>query len=459
MNLSRLKGYIEASNVPGLVRAEIAALLYPRSFRIGTSIVNSILYGVVLTYLMRNWLPTIWTVVALVLCANRAYDWWRYQKNPTLHTNAEWIGRFTMRFLPFGLWWGTSAAVMFLSEDPLLLAIAVLSTDAMAAGAVCSYPAHPPATLVFVIPAMVCFGVAGLIHGHLIGNFIAIVELVLIANYLIIVVEFYRSAVRGMILHDEKSVLADNLAKLADNLAEAHAALQREGAAKSEFLAHMSHELRTPLNAIIGFSDVINSQVFGPIQNEKYEDYLKDIKSSADHLLDIVNEILDLAQIEAGELTLQIAEVSPRYIAQFIVRLLEQQALQKGLTLDIQLMPDLEDKHLTTDEVRLKQVVINLISNAIKFTNTGGTVRMTVGLRDGSVYFEIADSGIGMTEAEIQKALQPFMQVGNPLHRRQGTGLGLPLSRQLVERLGGTFGIVSSPGLGTTVTIMLPLQA
>jgi signal transduction histidine kinase len=452
MKLSQLNGYISASNVPSMVRAEITALLYPRSFRIGTSIFNSILYGVVLTYLMRNWLPAIWTVVALAICANRTYDWWLYQNNPTRFTNAQWIWRFTLRFLPFGLWWGASAVVMFLSNDPLLLAITVLSTDAMSAGAVCSYPAHPPASLVFVIPAMVFFGVAGLIHGHMIGNFIAIVELVLIANYLIICAEFYRSAVRGMILHDEKSLLADNLA-------EAHAALQREGSAKSEFLAHMSHELRTPLNAIIGFSDVINAETFGPIENARYRDYLKDIKSSADHLLHIVNEILDLARIEAGELTLDPAEVDPRYIAQFAMRLVEQQAVARQLAADVKLAPELLDKSLRTDEVRLKQVLINLMSNAIKFTEAGGSIRLDVGVRGPDVYFAVDDTGIGMNEDEIAKALQPFIQVGNPMHRRQGTGLGLPLSRQLIQRLGGTFQIVSSPGVGTTVTITLPYQA
>jgi signal transduction histidine kinase len=321
----------------------------------------------------------------------------------------------------------------------------------MAAGAVCSYPAHPPASLVFVIPAMVMFGIAALIHGQLIGNFIAIVELVLILNYLVIIAEFYRSSVRGMILHDEKSMLADNLA-------EAHAALQREGAAKSEFLAHMSHELRTPLNAIIGFSDVINSKVYGPMGNAKYEEYLQDIKSSADHLLDIVNEILDLARIEAGELTLDIAEVSPRYIADFTERLVEQQALQKGLKLDITVEPGLAHRQLMTDEVRLKQVVINLMSNAIKFTDRGGTVGLTVGARDGSACFAISDTGPGMTKEQVAKALQPFGQVGTPVQRRQGTGLGLPLSRQLVARLGGTFDIASKPGVGTTVTIALPLR-
>jgi signal transduction histidine kinase len=255
-----------------------------------------------------------------------------------------------------------------------------------------------------------------------------------------------------MILHDEKSVLADNLA-------EAHIALQREGVAKSEFLAHMSHELRTPLNAIIGFSDVINSETYGRIENERYRDYLKDIKSSADHLLHIVNEILDLARIEAGELTLDPTEVDPRYIAQFTSRLVEQQAHDRRLALDVRLKPEIVGKALITDEVRLKQVIINLVSNAIKFTEPGGSVTLTVGVREPDVFFEVADTGVGMSEEEIKKALQPFMQVGNPMHRREGTGLGLPLSRQLIQRLGGTFEIASNPGLGTTVTIALPWAA
>jgi signal transduction histidine kinase len=221
----------------------------------------------------------------------------------------------------------------------------------------------------------------------------------------------------------------------------------------------MSHELRTPLNAIIGFSDVINAGIFGPMENDKYRDYMKDIKSSADHLLHIVNEVLDLARIEAGELTLDPAEVDPRYIVQFTTRLVEQQAFAKELALDARVMPEVAGKYLLTDEVRLKQVIINLVSNAIKFTEPGGSIRLTVGVRGADIFFEVADTGVGMKPEEITKALQPFMQVGNPMHRREGTGLGLPLSRQLIQRLGGTFEITSSPGVGTTVTIALPFKA
>src|SRR6201991_4463777 len=129
MKLSNLRGYFKAAQSPAMVQAEIAALLYPRSFRIGTSIFNSILYGIMLTYLMRNWLPAIWTAGALAICANRTYDWWQFRNKPTLHTNAEGIGRFPVRFLPFGIWWGVSAGSMFRAVDPVVPAVPVLWTD------------------------------------------------------------------------------------------------------------------------------------------------------------------------------------------------------------------------------------------------------------------------------------------------------------------------------------------
>ena len=327
----RLKPYLEAAGTPEAVRDEIVASLYPSSFRIGTSILTSTVNGAVLAAVMRSWIPLGWMAVSLAICAFRSYDWWRYQKAPGARTSAEWAYRFVMRNLPFGLWWGASSALLFLTDDPLVMAIAVLATDAQGAGAVCSYPAHPPAALVFILPAMLMFALAGIIHGGAIGYSIAFVELVLLANYFIIIREFFRTAIRGMVLTHEKSALADNLV-------EAHAALKREGAAKSEFLAHMSHELRTPLNAIIGFADIIGAGIFGPLNNERYEDYLKDIKSSASHLLSIVNEILDMARIEAGKLAIEMAEIDPSYIVRFATKLIEQRAQAKQLNVEVVLL-------------------------------------------------------------------------------------------------------------------------
>jgi signal transduction histidine kinase len=447
----RLKAFISASNVPDAVRREIVASLYPRSFRIGTSILTSIVNGAVLAVVTRSWMPLAWMAVALVICGVRTLDWWQYQHTPEAHSTEQWASRFTIGFLPFGLWWGTTALLLFMTNDPLAMAIAVLSTDAQGAGAVCSYPAHPPAALVFVIPAMVAFAIAGAIHGGAIGYSITFVEIVLIVNYAVIIREFYRSTIRGMILRDEKL-------ELAENLLEAHAALKREGIAKSEFLAHMSHELRTPLNAIIGFAEVMTTGLFGPIGHPKYEEYLKDIRSSASHLLNIINEVLDVARIEAGELTLHIGDVDATYIVKFAERLIEQRAQEKNLTIEIELDPQLLQITFRTDEVRLKQVIINLLSNAIKFTGQNGNIRLEAGIRDTDVFFEIADNGVGMSAEDLKRSLLPFMQVGNTKLTQEGTGLGLPLSRQLIERLGGKFHIVSELGAGTTVTITLPIN-
>lgn len=447
---NRLKAFIDASNVPDAVRTEVVASLYPLSFRIGTSILTSIVNGVVLAAAMKSWVPLAWTAVSLVICGFRTLDWYKYRRTPQAHSSRVWAYRFTIRFLPFGLWWGVTALLLFMTDDPLVMAIAVLSTDAQGAGAVCSYPAHPPAALVFVIPAMLAFAIAGAIHGGAIGYSITFVEVVLIVNYAIIIREFYRTTLRGLILGHEKS-------ELAENLAEAHAALKREGAAKSEFLAHMSHELRTLLNAIIGFTEVMTAGLFGPVNNKKYEDYLTDIRSSANHLLNIINEVLDVARIEAGELAVNIADVDPVYITQFATRLIEQRAQVKNLHLEVELDPDLHQVRLQTDEVRLKQVIINLLSNAIKFTPQNGTIRLAAGIRGSDIFFEVSDNGIGMSDEELQRSLMPFIQVGRSNVAHEGTGLGLPLSRQLMERLGGQFYIVSKPGDGTVVTITLPI--
>jgi signal transduction histidine kinase len=450
--LSRLRTVFTAADVPDSVRAEIAASLYPKSFRVGTSLMTSVVNGFVLGSVMGSWrLPLVWTIVALLICSVRTRDWVEYQRRPGRYALLVWMRRFTFEFLPFGVWWGTTALLMFVVDDPLVIAIAALSANAQAAGAVCSYPAYPPAALAFIVPAMLIFFVAGLIHGGPLGYSIAFVEIVLFLNYLVIIREFYHSALRGLITGYEKAILADNLA-------EAHAALQREGRAKSEFLAHMSHELRTPLNAIIGFSDVINSEAFGAIGNPKYQEYMLDIQQSASHLLNIVNEVLDVARIEAGELDVQIVDVDLDYIVQFAARLVRQRAASKQLTFDVDLRADVPaDRVLRTDEVRLKQALINLLSNAIKFTEPGGAVRLTAGVAGDDAFFEVRDTGVGMSPEDLERALQPFIQVGSPLVAREGTGLGLPLSRQLVEKLGGRFTIQSTEDVGTVVTIALPL--
>jgi PAS domain S-box-containing protein len=225
---------------------------------------------------------------------------------------------------------------------------------------------------------------------------------------------------------------------------------------KSQFLANMSHELRTPLNAIIGFSEIMADKLFGPLGDPRYAEYALDIRESGRHLLMLINDILDLSKIEAGQANLREEQVSLAEIVDVCVRLVGDRAQRGGLTLEIDEFDDFAP--LWADRLKLKQILLNLLSNAIKFTPTGGTVGLTAWhTPDGGVAVRISDTGIGMRANDIPAALQPFRQVESTLSRKhEGTGLGLPLTKAIVEMHGGTLAITSVPGKGTSVVFTLP---
>ncbi len=229
-------------------------------------------------------------------------------------------------------------------------------------------------------------------------------------------------------------------------------------AAKSHFLASMSHELRTPLNAVIGFSEVMREQTFGPLGNRRYQEYVGDIHGSANHLLSLINDLLDLSKIEANKYQLQDEELDLAELLDSAVRLVTPLAERKGLTVRLELPDSLPA--VRADERALRQILLNLLSNACKFTDTGGEVRLAAEREaDGRIALKVEDTGIGMSRAEIRQALEPFVQVDSRTRRTdQGTGLGLPLAKSLVELHGGTFVMTSQVGQGTRVAIRLPLE-
>ena len=232
---------------------------------------------------------------------------------------------------------------------------------------------------------------------------------------------------------------------------------ERADRTKSSFLANMSHELRTPLNAVIGFSQIIEQGMFGP-QPARYREYATLIRRSGEHLLTIINDILDIAKLQSGktELRLEAAVLAP--VIDEAVRLVAPRAETARLKLVQDIAPDLPA--VRVDLTRIRQVLLNLLSNAIKFTPAGGTVTVTAKAWEGAVEIAVHDTGIGMAEADIPKALEPFGQISNAMTRaHEGTGLGLPLSKSLVELHGGQFSIASTPGRGTTVTVTLPAMA
>ena len=239
-------------------------------------------------------------------------------------------------------------------------------------------------------------------------------------------------------------------------LREAKEVAELANRTKTDFLANMSHELRTPLNAVIGFSEIIHKQMFGPIGSERYREYARDIYESGTHLLNLINDILDVSKAEAGKIELHEEIVKIDRVIDASVRLIQERARDANLELT---MPETSSlPAVRADERRLKQVLLNLLSNAVKFTPAGGRVAIAANTTaDQGFSLQVSDTGIGIAEADIAKVLSPFGQVDSKLARKyEGTGLGLSLSKALVELHGGALTIDSTVGVGTTVTVTLP---
>jgi signal transduction histidine kinase len=251
-----------------------------------------------------------------------------------------------------------------------------------------------------------------------------------------------------------QSALAIQNARLFREIADKSAQLEAASRHKSEFLANMSHELRTPLNAIIGFSEVLTERMFGEL-NEKQEEYLKDIYASGQHLLSLINDILDLSKIEAGRMELEVTDFDlPSAIDNALI-LVRERAGRRGITLG----PSVDEGLGTIrgDERKVKQVLLNLLSNALKFTPEGGRIDVSARLQDGAAEIAVADTGVGIAPEDQEAVFEEFRQVGTADKKVEGTGLGLALSRKFIELHGGRIWVKSQVGVGSTFTFTLPV--
>ncbi|WP_419905343.1 ATP-binding protein [Kiloniella sp.] len=269
-------------------------------------------------------------------------------------------------------------------------------------------------------------------------------------------VNLRRDITRERNYRDEMNEAANSMALSHKHAVDAKIAAEQANRSKSEFLAMMSHELRTPLNAIIGFSSLMQEQIFGPVGNERYQEYPGMINESGKHLLAIINDILDLAKIESGKMELDCQWLNANEIIKECARLTSGLAKAREVIVDVQVQKP--DAHFCADTRMTKQMVVNLLSNACKYTPAGGQITLGFTADDrGRNIITVQDTGIGMNKADLELALLPFRQVGDVSTASDfGTGLGLPLVKSFIEMHGGSLEIESAPGKGTTARLCFP---
>ena len=394
--------------------------------------------------LLNQWVLAAAGVVFQITAARQFYEWWHHRKRrrPSKVTDRT-ISRIVIWALYLGALWGAFNTALLAASQPAeinLLIIMVLA--GMAAGGTIMLHNIPAALLGFLTLSVVPPWLYIASNDGMLPAAVMIFAAIYFA-FLAGSARFgYQNFVEGVRLRMQNAELAY----------KAEAANR----AKSRFLANMSHELRTPLNAIIGFAEVIHSQFKGPVGNPQYIDFARSIHESGRHLVGIINDILDLSKVEAGRVELEEDATTITSIVDQAVVLMRHAIDDAQLHLEVAIEPGLPE--ILVDRRKLDQVLLNVVSNAVKFTPAGGRIRIE-GRRagDGGIAIRVTDTGIGIDEDELNEVLKPFVQSREAERRKtQGTGLGLPLSDQLMKLHSGTMSLSSERGEGATVTLYLP---
>jgi signal transduction histidine kinase len=371
-----------------------------------------------------------------------------FNADPPAEEARRWARQFTLGAFVSGLLWGIGSVAFYSADSAILLIVQVFLVTGLCAGALAGYAAHMP-TFYSFLPAVVIPFAACLAFDGAPSQLFTALLLTVWVSVVVFLAHMLNEHIKDRLLLLDRAMLTETMQRARD-------ASDAANRAKSRLLANVSHELRTPLNAIIGFSEIMGSELFGRHAVTRYRDYAHHINASGTHLLHMINDLLDASKLESGqqrlnETTAAVAELL--HDAEHLVRFSARQGNVSVRTFVPRDMPDIR-----VDVLRLRQVLINLLGNAVRFTPAGGTISLTAAIEDdGDMRIRVKDNGIGMRKGDIEKAFLPFVQLDQHSPRGDtGTGLGLSLSKTLVEAHGGTLGLDSELGVGTTATIRLP---
>jgi len=432
------------------IRCELADLLYASPWPVTANFFITLVAVGLLSYAFQTPVFFIWSVSILGICFIRIALWRFYHRDRHLpgFDPELWVRRFTYFAAATGCQWGSLAMmVTLMSNTPGDVFVPIIIAG-LAAGMASGYTVHVPVVDAFIWPVMAPLIVLTLAVGDVPHMALGFLYFVFVANLSLMARRSYHTLLQTLEAKQEKQRLAGELA-VANQLA------QEALRAKSDFLANMSHELRTPLNAVIGFSEIISREVLGPVGNAKYVEYAVDLYNSGKYLLQLINDILDLTKIGAGRLVLDDDLIDLLELSESCIRMMQHRAENQGVALILSVSPEI--RAIRGDERRLRQILLNLLSNSIRFTPSGGTITIKAWLDREKLMIEVKDTGVGISEEDLPIVFEPFGQADNAFNRKGGgTGLGLPLTKKLVEMHQGNLEIHSVRDEGTTVRLTFP---
>jgi two-component system, cell cycle sensor histidine kinase PleC len=436
-------------SLPASVTEQLNRRLYHSTWPMVNTAISAVIIAAMAIRVVSPILVAVWLTLTLGMSLTRFIAYRRYRAvSPARRGDECWSDIFVQLMAAHGLAFGASGLVMFVTGDVASHMTVVMVVVGLGAGVAAIYAADLRVVAAFIAAAFIPVAAAALVQADTLHVVAALLLAMLGVNLVFIGRNSHRSLIHTLMLRHDREQLAQAL------IAE-KSRTELASQAKSDFLATMSHELRTPLNAIIGFSEVMQEEIFGPLGTPRYVEYCTDIHASAQHLLSLINDILDSAKVEAGKYELHEEPTDLPQLVEASARLMRGRAAQKGIALSLSLTPL---PPILADERALRQILLNLLSNAVKFTPNGGRVSLSTGCSDsGAVLVEVRDTGIGIPAEDLAHVLNHFSRASNAhLSSESGTGLGLPIVRGLVALHGGELRIASQPGAGTVVTVELP---